>query len=100
MLALYFIVSGTYLYYSKSKYFPASLYRFTAAWSSWLAALLIALATGLLIRTEGWVSGCLIGLCALSLALMLVPLTAVLGKTYFYSLIGLMHGLVLLDLFF
>ena len=99
MLSLYFILFGTYLYYSKSKYFPTNLYRFPASWSSWLAALLIALATGLLIRTEGWVSGCLIVLCALSLALMLVPLTAVLGKTYFYSLVGLMHGLVLLDLF-
>ena len=91
---------GTYLYYSQSKYCPPGFFRLSAVWSSKFALLLIVLATGLLIGTEGWASGLLIALFALSMTLMLIQLVAVLGKTYFYCLVGLIHGLLLIDLLY
>ncbi|GAB3775877.1 hypothetical protein GCM10028818_20570 [Spirosoma horti] len=99
MLSVYLFLIGAYLYYCQSKYFPAGLYKVNALWSSWLGLTLFLVATGLLVRAEGWVSGLLLALCALSLVLMLIQFAAVLGKGYFYSLLMLVHGLVLIDLF-
>lgn len=99
MIPFYLCLIGAYLYYCQSKYFPSGLYKFTASWSSWLALILFGIATVLFVWSDGWVSGLLLVVCALSLALMLIQLAAVLGKTYFYSLVVMAHGLVLLDLF-
>ncbi|QMW03296.1 hypothetical protein [Spirosoma foliorum] len=98
MFPFYLFLIGVYLYYCQSKYFPAGLYKFKASWSPWLALAFFAVATGLFVREDGWVSGILLAVCALSLALMLSQFVAVLGRTYFYSLVVLAHGLVLIDL--
>ncbi|GAB4047508.1 hypothetical protein GCM10028810_30730 [Spirosoma litoris] len=100
MVPFYLFLIGVYLYYCQSKYFPAGLYKFMAPWLPWLALALFGIATGLFVREEGWVSGMLLAVCALSLALMLIQFAAVLGKPYFYSLVVLAHGLVLIDLLF
>lgn len=98
MVSIYLFSIGSYLYYCQSKYFPAGLYKVDASWSSWLGFALFLVATSLFVQSEGWVSGLLLALCALSLALLLIQFAAVLGKGYFYSLLVLVHGLVLIDL--
>ncbi|RAI77163.1 hypothetical protein [Spirosoma telluris] len=100
MISFYLFLTGTYLYYCQSKYFPSELYKFRTSWSSWLASAFFGIGTMLFVRAEGWISGLLVAVCALSLSLMLIQFTAVLGKAYFYCLVALAHGLVLIDLFF
>ena len=100
MALFYLFLIGVYLYYCQSKYFPAGLYKFKTAWSPWLSLTFFSIATAIFVRQEGWASGLLMALCALSLALMLIQFTAVLGKPYFYSLVIVAHGLALIDLIY
>jgi hypothetical protein len=98
MLVFYFFVTGAYVAYCRSKYYPVGLYRLTAPWSSWLALALFGVGALLLVRAEGWGSGLLLAVSALMLALSLIQLSAVFGRRYFYGLLVLVHGLTLLDL--
>lgn len=98
MISFYFFLVGCYLYYTRSKYFPESLSNFRPSSPSWLWIPLFALATGIYVFREGWASGLLLTLSAISLALILVQFTAVLGKKYFYGLVIVSHGLVLFEL--
>lgn len=98
MAIFYLFVFGAYLYYCKSKYFPAGIYKFPASWSSWLGLALFATGTALYVSSEGWASGMLLALCAVTVALMLIQFAAILGKWYFYGLVILTHGLALIDL--
>ena len=98
MISLYLFLVGCYLYYIRSKYFPGSILNFKPSVPSWLWIPLFVSAAGMYVFREGWVSGLLLSLCAVSLALMLVQFAAVLGKKYFYGLAILSHGLVLLEL--
>lgn len=100
MAIFYLFVAGAYLYYCKSKYFPSGIFKFLTPWSSWLALVVCGVGTALCVVSEGWASGLLLALCAFSLALMLVPFAAVLGKRYFYGLLALVHSFALIDLLF
>ena len=98
MLAFYFILLGMYLYYSKSKYFPLFLFKLSFPGSIWLGAISILLGTALYILSDGWAGGLLLSLAACSLAMVLIQFFAVLGKKYFYGLVAIVHGLVLIEL--
>lgn len=98
MVALYLFLVGTYLYYCKSKYFPSGIYKWSVPYATWLAIGCFLIGTGVYVWAEGWTSGLLLALCALSLAAMLVQITAVFGKTYFYGLVAVAHCLLLIAL--
>ena len=100
MIHLYLLLTGAYLYYCQSKYFPSNLYKINAVWSTWLALTCCGIATVLVVREYGWASGLLLAISALSLSLVLIQFAAVLGKAYFYGLVALAHGLVLIDLIY
>lgn len=98
MIGFYLFLIGAYLHYCQSKYYPAGLVTVQFPYQSGLALVLFVAGTALYVGQEGWTSGILLATCALSLALMLLLLTAVLGRVYFYGLIVLAHSFVLLDL--
>lgn len=98
MLPLYAILFGSYLHYSKSKYFPSFLSGIRFAGSNWMGSLFILLGSALYVRSEGWAGGLLLSLAACSLSMILIQLFAVLGKQYFYGLMAVVHGLVLVEL--
>ena len=98
MIPFYIILIGSYLHYSKSKYFPSFLININFTGSNWIGSLLILLGSALYVLGEGWASGLLLSLAACSLAIILIQLFAVLGKKYFYGLMAVVHSLVLIEL--
>ncbi|WP_460470494.1 hypothetical protein [Emticicia fontis] len=75
MIAILLITTGTFLYYSKSKYFPKSIKVLKS--NTWLNLFFILAGTGLLIADWGWASGLLLALCIYMLALMVLQLALV-----------------------
>jgi len=68
MIATLLITIGTFLYYSKSKYFPKSIKAINT--NTWLNLVFILLGTGLFIADWGWASGILLALCVYMLAIV------------------------------
>jgi hypothetical protein len=99
MSAFCLIFWGSFLFYTKSKYFPNSLKRIPNPTAKWIGTLTLLAATGLYIYLEGWASGLLLSVIAYSLAFGLLQLFAGLGRVYFYSLLAVIHLLLLIDLF-
>ncbi|HEY1057025.1 MAG TPA: hypothetical protein VGE24_17900 [Emticicia sp.] len=75
MIAILLITTGTFLYYSKSKYFPKSIKVLKS--NTWLNLFFILAGTGLLIADWGWASGLLLALCIYMLALVVLQLALV-----------------------
>ena len=98
MFPFYFILAGMYLYYSKSKYFPTFLSGTSFNQARWIGSLLFIVGTINFVYTEGWASGLLLSLAASTLGMMMVQLFAVLGRKYFYGLVAVVHGLLLIEL--
>lgn len=98
MLAFYFILTGMYLYYSKSKYFPTFLSKPSFQGMTCIGSALLILGSALYVRSDGWAGGLLLAIVVMSLAMGLIQLFAVLGRTYFYGLITIVHVLVLIEL--
>jgi len=98
MLALYFIIAGLYLYYSKSKYFPLFLQKLSFPGLDIVALLLLMIGTAIYIISGGWAGGLLLSLAACMLGFLLIQLFAVLGKKYFYGLVAAVHFLALIEL--
>jgi hypothetical protein len=98
MLSFYFILLGTYLYYARSKYFPETIFRPFFTGSNWSGFILLLTGAAIFIRSDGWAGGLLLTLAGASLAMLMIQFFAVLGKRYFYGLMALVHGLVLIQL--
>jgi hypothetical protein len=98
MLPFYFILLGTYLYYARSKYFPAGIFRPLFAGSMWLGFILLFVGSAIFVRSDGWASGLLLTLAGASLAMVTIQFFAVMGTRYFYGLMALVHCLVLIEL--
>lgn len=99
MPAFYLILWGSFLFYTESKYFPHFLKRISWPAAKWAGMFLLIAGAGLFVHFDGWASGLLLSLVAYSLAFGLIQLFAVLGRVYFYSLLALIHLLLLIDLF-
>ena len=82
MLAIVLITIGTFLYYSKSKYFPKSVKTLKS--SPWVNLIFILAGAGLLIAARGWASGILVALCIYMLTIVTLQLALVL-KEYLSS---------------
>ncbi|CAG5000771.1 hypothetical protein DYBT9275_02529 [Dyadobacter sp. CECT 9275] len=100
MIPFYFILLGMYLYYSKSKYFPHSLSRPGFRSTRLIGTLCTLAGSALYVRTDGWAGGLLLSLAACTLAMSLIQLFAVLGRSYFYGFVAVVHALLLIELFF
>src|SRR6218665_596183 len=98
MLSFYLILLGTYLYYSKSKYFPNFLFRPSTQIAGRAGLLCIIIGSALYIKSDDLAAGLLLSLAVCMLAMALVQLFAVLGKIYFYGLVTIVHILLVLDL--
>ena len=98
MLPFYFILLGTYLFYARSKYFPAGIFRPLFAGSNWLGFTFLLIGSAIFVRSDGWAAGLLLTLAAASLAMMTIQFFAVIGSKYFYGLMALIHYLVLIEL--
>jgi hypothetical protein len=98
MLSFYFILLGAYLYYARSKYFPETIFRPLFAGSNWAGFIFLLTSSALFIRSNGWAGGLLLAFAGASLAMVMIQFFAVLGKRYFYGLMALVHGLVLIQL--
>lgn len=75
MIATLLITIGTFLYYSKSKYFPKSTKAIKT--NVWLNLVLILVGTGLFIADWGWTSGILLSLCVYMLAIVVLQFALV-----------------------
>lgn len=98
MLSFYFILLGTYLYYARSKYFPAGIFRPLFAGSNWLGLTFLSIGSAIFVHSDGRAAGLLLTLAAASLAMMTIRLFAVMGSKYFYGLMALVHCLLLIEL--
>ena len=98
MLALYFIMAGLYLYYSKSKYYPLFLQKPSFPGLNIFAPMLLIVGTAKYITSDGYAGGLLLSLSACMLGFLLIQLFAVLGKKYFYGLVATIHFLALIEL--
>ena len=98
MTAFYLILMGTYLFYSKSKYFPLYLPKGLGMLNSPIAIVLLLAGTGLYIYSNEWAGGLLLAVAASSLAMAMTQFLCVLGRPYFYSFVFFVHGLVLIEL--
>jgi hypothetical protein len=98
MTAFYLILAGMYLYYSKSKYFPHFIFKPNFPGQTWLGLLLTVGGSALFIQSDGVARGLLMAVTACTLAMGMVQLFAVLGKTYFYGMAMVVHLLLLFDL--
>lgn len=99
MLAFCLILWGSFLFYTESKYFPHFLKNISYPVPKWVGTLVLIAGTSLYINHDGWASGLLLSVVAYSLAFGLIQLFAVSGRIYFYSLLAVIHLLLLLDLF-
>ncbi|RFS16017.1 hypothetical protein [Emticicia sp. C21] len=75
MISIVLITIGTFLYYSKSKYFPKSFKSIKS--NSWINLIFILAGTGLLVVDWGWASGVLLALCIYMLAIVALQLALV-----------------------
>ncbi len=75
MIAILLITTGTFLYYSKSKYFPKSIKSIKSR--SWINLILILTGTAQFIKDWGWISGILLALCVYMLAIVALQLTLI-----------------------
>ncbi len=75
MIGILLITAGTFLHYSKSKYFPKSVKPVKS--NVWLNLLVIIAGLGLLIGRWGWASGLLYGLCAYMLATVVLQIALI-----------------------
>ena len=98
MLSFYFILLGAYLYYARSKYFPAGIFRAAFSGSNLLGSIFLLAGSAFFVRSDGWAGGLLMALAGASLAMAMIQFFAVLGRRYFYGLMALVHCLVLLEL--
>lgn len=78
MIAILLITTGSFLYYSKSKYFPISIKKLKT--NPWVNLFFIVAGTGLLIADWGWASGILLALCIYMLAIVALQLALVVRK--------------------
>jgi hypothetical protein len=98
MLSFYLILIGMYLYYSKSKYFPKDIIRADFPGAGWIGLLFLISGTTGYIWSDGWAGGLILALVCGSLALGAVQFFAVMGRSYFYALLAIVHGLVIIEL--
>lgn len=98
MLPFYFILTGIYLYYSKSKYFPSFLPAIRFNGTRAIAFLFLIIGMAYFVYSEGWASGILLSLTTSTLGMIIVQLFSVLGRKYFYGLVVVVHALVLIEL--
>lgn len=75
MIATLLITIGTFLYYSKSKYFPKSIKAIKT--NAWVNLILVLAGTGLFIVDWGWASGILLALCVYMLAIVVLQFALV-----------------------
>ncbi|WP_259015041.1 hypothetical protein [Emticicia fluvialis] len=75
MIGILLITTGTFLHYSKSKYYPKSIKP--AKSNVWLNLLSIIAGAGLLIDNWGWASGLLYALCAYMLATVVLQIALI-----------------------
>lgn len=100
MIQFYLILTGMYLYYARSKYFPHNLFRVDFPGHTWSGLLLTIAGAVLFIRSDGMAGGLLLALAACTLAIAIIQLFAVLGKTSFYGLVLIVHVLLLFELLY
>ncbi|SEI38492.1 hypothetical protein SAMN04487995_0256 [Dyadobacter koreensis] len=100
MLSFYFILLGTYLYYAKSKYFPAELFRPSFTASKWFGSIFFVIGSAIFIYSDGWAGGFLMTMAGASLAMAMIQFFAVMGKRYFYGLIAMVQFLALIELIY
>lgn len=98
MLAFYFILIGTYLFYSRSKYFPAFLFRPNIPTVKSLGTVFLVIGTGIYVHSDGWAGGPLLSLVAFSLAMCLTQLFSTLGRLYFFGAAAIIHLFLLIEL--
>lgn len=96
MIAFYLIFAASYLFYTRSKYFPPYLPKFPAA--TWAGCVLLLGGAAFFIQSDGWAGGLLLWLVAATLAMSLVRLFAVLGSRYFYGLLIALHLFLIANL--
>lgn len=98
MLSFYLLLIGMYLLYSRSKYFPKNIFYVDFPAVKWLGPGFLLLGTARFICSDGWAGGLILALVCGSLAMGVVQFFAVMGRSYFYTLLAIVHGLVIIEL--
>ena len=98
MLAFYFILIGMYLFYTRSKYFPAFLFRPNIPMVKSWGTVFLVIGTGIYVHSDGWAGGLLLAFVAFSLAMCLTQFFATLGRKYFYGMAVIIHLFLLIEL--
>ena len=100
MLAFYFILIGMYLFYTRSKYFPAFLSRPNIPMVKSWGTVFLVIGTGIYVQSDGWAGGLLLAFVAFSLAMCLTQFFATLGRKYFYGMAVIIHLFLLIELIY
>jgi len=100
VLAFYSAFAGFFFWYSQSRYYPKE--RFRPQWKGvkFCSVGLLLLSIVLYVAEYGWSRGMLTGLSSFMLILVLLQLFSVTGRTFFVTLMAIVHLLLAGDIFF